>query len=95
MAELKPCPFCGGTKLKIEQKSTFAGYNGLDHRVERHTYSVRCNICHARGGTVGGKVIQHFHLYVGREIPIPEWATTDDVLQNKAVEAWNRRGGDT
>ena len=21
MAELKPCPFCGGTKLKVDQKT--------------------------------------------------------------------------
>ena len=27
MAELKPCPFCGGTKLKIERKSRLAGCN--------------------------------------------------------------------
>lgn len=25
MAELKPCPFCGGTKLKIERKSRLDG----------------------------------------------------------------------
>lgn len=26
-------------------------------RVEMHTYSVRCNTCHARGGAVGGRVM--------------------------------------
>jgi rRNA maturation endonuclease Nob1 len=30
MFELKPCPFCGGTKLKVERKSRLAGWNGLD-----------------------------------------------------------------
>nr|DAH28306.1 MAG TPA: restriction alleviation protein [Caudoviricetes sp.] len=25
MFELKPCPFCGGTKLKVERKSRLAG----------------------------------------------------------------------
>lgn len=43
MAELKHCPFCGGTKLKIERKSRLAGWNGLDMRVEMHTY------CHEGG----------------------------------------------
>ena len=37
--ELKPCPFCGSAKLKIDKKSTLYGYNGLDMRAERHTYS--------------------------------------------------------
>ena len=35
--ELKPCPFCGSAKLKIDKKSTLYGYNGLDMRAERHT----------------------------------------------------------
>ena len=39
MTELKPSPFCGGTKLKIGRKSRLAGRNGLDMRVEMHTYS--------------------------------------------------------
>lgn len=38
MNDLKPCPFCGGTKLKIDRKSRLAGWNGLDMRVEMHTY---------------------------------------------------------
>lgn len=41
MPDLKPCPFCGGTKLKVERKSSLAGFNGLDERVDRHTFSVR------------------------------------------------------
>lgn len=94
MAELKPCPFCGGTKLKIERKSTLAGYNGADDRVEQHTFSVRCNSCHARGGAVGGKVMPYARMFFMGEMPLPEWATTDDALQNKAILAWNRRAGE-
>ena len=37
--ELKPCPFCGSAKMKIDKKSTLYGYNGLDMRAERHIYS--------------------------------------------------------
>lgn len=88
MAELKPCPFCGGTKLKVERKSRLAGWNGLDMRVEMHTYSVRCNTCHARGGAVGGRVMNDPWT---RCAQIPDWATTDKYLEAKATEAWNRR----
>ena len=89
MAELKPCPFCGGTKLKVDRKSRLAGRNGLDMRVDMHTYSVRCNTCHARGGAAGGRVI---YTPWTRCAPPPDWATTDKALEEKAIEAWNRRG---
>ena len=88
MTELKPCPFCGGTKLKIDRKSRLAGRNGLDMRVEMHTYSVRCNHCHARGGAAGGRVI---YTPWTRCAPPPDWATTDKALEEKAIEAWNKR----
>lgn len=88
MNDLKPCPFCGGTKLKIDRKSRLAGRNGLDMRVEMHTYSVRCNTCHARGGAAGGRVI---YTPWTRCAPPPDWATTDKALEEKAIEAWNKR----
>ena len=34
--ELKPCPFCGSTKLKIDKKSVLDRYTGLGVRLERH-----------------------------------------------------------
>ena len=88
MNDLKPCPFCGGTKLKIDRKSRLAGWNGLDMRVEMHTYSVRCNTCHARGGAVGGRVMNERFT---RCAQLPDWATTDKALEEKAIEAWNKR----
>lgn len=91
MDELKPCPFCGSTKLKVDKKSKHVGYNGLDHRIEYHTYSVRCNVCHARGPACGGKVMPYDRLFYMGEMPLPNWATTDDALINKAIEAWNGR----
>ena len=87
--DLKPCPFCGSTKLKLESKQKLGGYNGLDMRVENRTYSVRCNVCHARGGAVGGKVIPEF--WRRTDLELPSYATTDDVIKGKAIEAWNRR----
>ena len=92
MAKLKQCPFCGSTKLKIESKSRHAGWTGIDALVEQDTYSVRCNVCHARGGTVGGRVIKSL-LYVYRD-NMPEWAATSEELKQKSIEAWNRRAGD-
>ena len=86
--ELKPCPFCGGMKLKIERKSVYAGTNGLGQRVERMTYSVRCNKCHARGGAVGGKVLSLYRFSITK---LPDWATTDVALKQQAIEVWNRR----
>ena len=91
MAELKPCPFCGCDKVKIGRKSALAGFNGLDERVENHTFSVRCNACHARGGAVSGKVLNYKY---GDRFKLPEWATTDAALKTRAVCAWNRRSDD-
>ena len=43
---LKPCPFCGSKRLKVCKKNNGTKYvNGFSHRIERHTYSVRCNSC--------------------------------------------------
>lgn len=86
--ELEPCPFCHSVKAKLEKKSALAGYNGLDMRVNLEAYSVRCNVCHARGPTVSGKIIVG-GLLDGCDLP--SWATDRATLKRKAAEAWNRR----
>lgn len=93
MNELKPCPFCGSTKLKIDSKQKRIGRNGLGCPVDQVTFSVRCNVCHARGGAKGGKVLRtQFYIYrENREAPLPEWAKTEEQLRAEAIEAWNRR----
>lgn len=53
MAELKPCPFCGGTKLKVDRKSRLAGWNGLDMRVEMHTLDDYCSYGERKDGGDG------------------------------------------
>lgn len=89
MTELKPCPFCGSSKSSIKSKSHVAGWTGIDARVDEMTFSVRCNVCHARGGTVSGKVITTL-LYMYKD-HMPEWATRAETLKQKAAEMWNRR----
>ncbi len=49
--EIKPCPFCGSTKLKVESK-----HNGKWHNTGTHSATVRCGKCHARGPTASCKV---------------------------------------
>jgi Lar family restriction alleviation protein len=52
---LKPCPFCGSTKLKIESKRTF-NYS------KRHcSVTVRCMKCHARSPVVGINLDKNQH----------------------------------
>lgn len=50
---LKPCPFCGSDKLKVDSVSRYSGIRGYEY-----TFSVRCNKCHARGGTAKGGWIE-------------------------------------
>lgn len=48
MDGLKPCPFCGSNKLKIDSKRTYAYSKGKHCSV-----TVRCMNCHARSPVVG------------------------------------------
>ena len=90
MAELLACPFCGSTKLKVMSKSLKTGHTGLDEPVDNMTFSVRCNVCHARGGAIGGKVIRG-KRYFTHGGDLPQWATTAHILRQKAIDHWNTR----
>lgn len=87
MDELKllPCPFCGGSQLKLEKKSKFDRYSSFAGQVEQQTFYVHCNTCYARGGAVSGEVAL---------LPILKYdvgAVDVDLLKKQAVKAWNRR----
>ena len=59
--EIKACPFCGNTKLKVDSK-----HNGKWHYTGTHSATVRCQKCHARGPTASCKVTkeqQHVDEY--------------------------------
>lgn len=87
--ELKPCPFCGSTKLKIDKKSVLDRHTRLGVRLERHTYSVRCNVCHARGRSIGGIVVDEKDALANCYKH-----TTDKELAERAIAGWNRRAND-
>lgn len=85
MSELKPCPFCGSTKLKIDSKCKYISYRKVDYL----TASVRCNVCHARGGTASGECGNYLF-----GIPKSEKLTTREEIEKQAISEWNRRVGD-
>lgn len=89
LSKSKHCPFCGNTNLKIDSKSIPDGWTRLHARVNKETYYVRCNVCHAQGGAVSGKVIKsNLHLYSDH---LPNWAVSPVVLMQRAIELWERR----
>ena len=90
MTELKPCPFCGGEKLKIEHTASSMYKSGLIG-VEPYTFSVRCNKCHARGATVFGYLRYSVRNLSEEAEKVLE---TREQLESRAIEAWNRRVSD-
>ena len=80
--QLKPCPFCGGTKLKVDGTRKYNSYANVYHT----TMSVRCNICHARGKPFSGLTKNYVYGESRYEV------TTVENLKQQAIEAWNRRG---
>ena len=56
LGELKPCPFCGSTKLTVVSK-----HNGTHYYCGTHSFTVRCNKCYARGSTSSCKVEKGKH----------------------------------
>ena len=81
--DLKECPFCGSTKLKIESKnSKIHYYEKFGMKTwQRVTYSVRCNSCKARGGTFGIDMatddieLKHKQELIAKEEVIKRWNT--------------------
>ena len=80
MTELKPCPFCGGTKLKIDSKKSNNTKWEDGIRYSHHVVTVRCNRCFTRG-PVAGVFLRGTSYHAV------------DAGKDKAIEAWNRRVG--
>ena len=82
---LNPCPFCGSEKLKIETKSGRIHYyekNGMKSW-QNVVFSVRCNSCHARGGT--------FSVDLPTSGFLGDLKNKKKEATDKAIERWNRR----
>lgn len=81
MSKIKPCPFCGSNKTKVNSQSQWFNHYSCRY----YKYSVRCKICLARGSLVGGYVL------VGEKIMNNMEYTTTEELELKAINAWNNR----
>lgn len=87
MEEMEFCPFCGSTKLKTDRiiKTThFSRNRGLD----RVVCSVRCNKCHARGGTASGYTRNAMYTLTEEGARLLEPMAQ---IEARAIAAWNRR----
>ena len=51
MAELKPCPFCGGTNIEMRQEGTLFGKSAYS----RTYHYMQCRDCMSRTGVHGTK----------------------------------------
>lgn len=90
MQEMKPCPFCGNPKVKLA-KETHDCTSSDGRRIKYVKYSVRCGYCYERGDLACGFVCDYDSCENDVPAPYRNKITTDDELQEKAVELWNER----
>ena len=85
--EMLPCN-CGSEKLKVDKTSGIIKRLSPVSRIEYRKYSVRCNVCHARGPVVSGIV---FPSEFKGKIPerIKKDVRTEEELEREAKRAWN------
>ena len=81
MAELKPCPFCGGEKMGVSEKSVSRDYN----TAVQYQVAVYCKGCNTYGPRVLTEKIKCV-VYPKR--------FDFDKAREEATEAWNRRAED-
>lgn len=102
MAELKPCPFCGG-KARLSFKDVdFAGQNFYGDKKVKYRFQVICNKCHSRGKPVKTDFLINpnpwaSHYARRNYTNAPKVDAMTEMLKpwaEEAIEAWNRRVGD-
>ena len=84
------CPFCGAKgKVRCESRRREIWRNDFGDVVVYRTYHIRCTVCNARGGTVGGLVANErktVKIYGQDTLVQPH-----SYYERKALEKWNRR----
>lgn len=91
----KPCPFCGAKgKVKCESRKRVVYRNDFGEVVEYRTYHIRCTVCNARGGTVGGLVGRDTETEKVKICGIYVTVHTDGYFERQALRKWNRRSDD-
>lgn len=83
MAELKPCPFCGGKARLNYHQTKYYGQNEIGAKKIKYTGYIVCNKCLSRGKPVS-VVADNVHcLGWGKELV--------ERMFPLAAEEWNRR----
>ena len=80
--ELKPCPFCGGAKLDVSEKSVARDYGTM----RCYHVAVYCKDCNTYGPRVLTEKVKN-NVY-------PSPFVDFEKAREKAEEAWNRRADD-
>lgn len=100
MAELKPCPFCGGNGKLSAKDHLFGGYNGIGSSRREYHIRVICNKCKSRGKPIptGWVNITGLNRKLNSKgVWFYKSHEEKEAIENaieKAIEAWNRRAED-
>ena len=82
MAELKPCPFCGGKAKRITRRFNTLGAYG-NKETERTWFAIVCSVCRT------GQPYRHYFAKASAETA---WNRRE--YREATIGTWNRRDGD-
>lgn len=87
MDKLKPCPFCGGKKVRLNYRQTkYYGQNCFGAKKIKFTGYIVCNKCLSRGKPVS---------VISDNVGCRGWGKElEEKLLPLAAAAWNRRASD-
>lgn len=89
---IKPCPFCEG-RAKISAKNNrFGGWNGKGECRREYLIKVICNKCKARGAPISTGWVKTLFRRRDTFFASQEDKEAFAIAEEKAIEAWNKRG---